>query len=273
MNLAYYSSSIPVNLFSLGYLQSRGATYGPDPLRPFTHVTVRIAPHGPLLAHAELSINNLLSVDFNALHLASTNNPQNYQRPLALNATFPIPHINAEQRARADAAEQLHIDLCHPSDRSLCSNLSSGKLPFSNLTCTDITLNRTLRGPCPHCAAGKHHNPPHPLSTSPPATSAGQVLSIDPQLLPEPSPVQHTHEIILVDEFTGHISIVGATSKSTPAVFKVLQSVIATTYNSNNHHVTTIHGDCEQINISVEWTRISPSGYATQVYKVLQAAL
>jgi hypothetical protein len=25
--------------------------------------------------------------------------------------------------------------------------------------------------------------------------------------------------------------------------------------------------------LSVEWTRISPSGYATQVYKVLQAAL
>jgi hypothetical protein len=27
------------------------------------------------------------------------------------------------------------------------------------------------------------------------------------------------------------------------------------------------------INLIVEWTRISPSGYATQVYKVLQAAL
>ena len=72
MNLAYFSSSIPVNLFSLGYLQSRGASYGPDPHRPFTHVTVRQAPHGSLLAHATLSTNNLLSVNFQALQLAST---------------------------------------------------------------------------------------------------------------------------------------------------------------------------------------------------------
>lgn len=184
-----------------------------------------------------------------ALQLASSLNAQDYQNPRALQATFLVPHINAEQRARADAAEQLHIDMCHPSDRSLCSNLSSAKLPFSTLTCTDVTLNRSLRGPCPHYTAGKQHNPPP--STNQPATAIGRVISIDPQLLAEPSPGQHTHEIILVDEFSGHISVVDATSKSTPAIFKLLQFVIATVYNVNNHQVHTIHGDSEKIATSL----------------------
>ena len=250
-NLAYYAPTIPVNLFSLGHLQRCRATYSPDPLRPLTHFTVRMSSGGPILAHAALTPNNLLPVDYESLHTAVTKFPQHYHAPLALSSTFSIPHINAEQRARADAAEQLHIDLCHPSDRSLSLNLSTGKLPFCTLTSADVTLNRSLRGPCPHCTAGKHRNPPHPPSTTSPASSVGEVISMDPQLLPETSPGQHTHEIILVDEFTGHLSIFGAKSKSTRAMFQAIQHTIATTYNANQHRVATIHGDCEKINTSL----------------------
>lgn len=160
MNLAYYAPSIPVNLFSLGHLQRCGATYNPDPLRPLTHITVRMSSGSPILAHAALTPNNLLLVNFESLRIAATRSPQHYHIPLALSSTFSIPHINAEQRARADAVEQLHIDLCHPSDRSLCLNLTTGKLPYCSLTSADVTLNRSLRGPCPHCTAGKHRNPP-----------------------------------------------------------------------------------------------------------------
>lgn len=250
MNKAYLSPTIPVNLLSLGHMQRCGATYGPDPFRPLTHVSIYSSPSGPLLAHATLSTNNLLSVDYPALRRAALISPSEYYNSHAL-TTYPLPHFNAEQRARADAAEELHHDLCHPSDRSLCVNLSTGKLPFSTLTSADVTLNRQIRGPCPHCAAGKHHNPPHPPSPSPPATSIGAVLSFDPQLLPEISPGQHTHEIILVDEFSGHLSIVGATSKSTPAIFKSLHHLISTTYNSHQHRVQVLHGDCEKINTSL----------------------
>ena len=189
-------------------------------------------------------------MDFEALLNASAKSPYAYNTS-SFNATLTIPHINAEQRSRADAAVELHHQLYHPSDQSLCTALSIGKLPFSTLTCSDVTLNRHLRGPCPHCTAGKHHNPPHPPSLTPPATSAGAVLSFDPQLLPEASPGLHTHEIILVDEFTGHLSVVGANSKSAPAMFKALQEVIATTYNSNQHRVHTLHGDCEKVNTSL----------------------
>ena len=250
MNSAYLSPTLPVNLFSLGQMQRSGATYDPDPLRPLTHVSILSSPSGPLLAHATLSPHNLLPVNFDALHIASKLSPTAYH-PAAYTATFHTSHINAEQQSRADAAEELHNDLCHPSDRSLCVNLTTGKLSFSTLTCSDVTLNRHLRGPCPHCAAGKHRNPPHPPSTTAPATSIGAVLSFDPQLLPEPSPGLHTHEIILVDEFSGHLSVVGASSKSTPAIFKALQHVIASTYNSHQHRVYTLHGDCEKINTSL----------------------
>ena len=248
MNKAYFSPTIPVNLLSLGHMQRCGATYGPDPIRPLTHISIYSSLSGPLLAHATLSTNNLLPVDYPALLRASTLSPSKYHNALA---TYTLPHYNAEQRARADAAEELLYDLCHPSDRSLCTNLSTGKLPFSTLTSADVTLNRILHGPCPHCAAGKHHNPSHPPSPSPPATSIGEVLSFDPQLLPEISPGQHTHEIILVDEFSGHLSIIGATSKSTPAIFKSLHHLISTTYNSHQHRVQVLHGDAEKINTSL----------------------
>ena len=79
----------------------------------------------------------------------------------------------------------------------------------------------------------------------------GAVLSFDPQLLPEPSPGLHTHEIILVDEFTGHLSVVCASSRSTHSMFKALQHVIASTFNAHRHRVHTLHGDCEKVNTSL----------------------
>ena len=130
MNSAYFSPTIPFNLLSLGQLQRCGASYSPEPLRPHTHISILSSPSGPLLAHATLTAHNLLPVDFAALHHASTLSPAAYYQPLAMSTTFHTLHANAEQRARADAAEELHNDLCHPSDRSLCANLSTGKLPL-----------------------------------------------------------------------------------------------------------------------------------------------
>ena len=115
MNSAYLSPTLFVNLFSLDQMQRSGATYGPDPLHPLTHVSISSSPSGLLLAHAALSSHNLLRVIFDDLRIASTLSPDTYH-PAAFTATFLTPHINAEQRSRADAAEELHID------RSLCTN-------------------------------------------------------------------------------------------------------------------------------------------------------
>lgn len=48
MNSAYLSPTLPVNLFSLGQMQRSGATYGPDPLCPLTHVSISPKPSGHL---------------------------------------------------------------------------------------------------------------------------------------------------------------------------------------------------------------------------------
>ena len=78
MNSAYLSPTLPVNLFSLGQMQRSGATYGPDPLRPLTHVSISSLPSGPLLAQATLSTHNLIPVNFDALHIASQLSPTAY---------------------------------------------------------------------------------------------------------------------------------------------------------------------------------------------------
>ena len=171
MNKAYLSPTIPVILLSLGHMQRCGATYGPDPLRPLTHASILSSPNGQLLAHVQLSANNLLPVDYPALTRDSQDSPHTYHTPTALSAPYPTTHINAEQRSRADAAEELHKDRHHSSDRSLCINLSPGKLPFSTLVCADVTLNRQLRGPSliapleSSVTLNTHHPlapPPHP---------------------------------------------------------------------------------------------------------------
>ena len=210
MNIAYYSKDLPSNLISLGHLQRSGATYGSDPLQPHTHVIIRLGRSGPKLATVKLSANNLLPIDFVTLEqstLASANyNHKTTTTPSepAKRSTAPQAligrHHTAEQLRRAEEAEELHRDRGHPSDDALCTDLSNGKIPWSALTSADIRLNRTLRGPCAHCLAGKMTEPHAPSSTSAPATSPGGVLSFDLHQLPEPSPGGFTHAIHVVDE-------------------------------------------------------------------------
>ena len=263
MNSAYLSPTLPVNLFSLGQMQRSRATYSPDPLRPLTHVFISSSPSGSLLAHATLSTHNLLPVNFNALHVASLLSSTAFH-PSAFTATFLTPHINAEKRSRADAAEELHTDLCHPSDRSLCVNLPTGKLPFSTLTSSDVTLNRHLRGPCPHCAAGKHRNPPYPPSTTAPANSIGAVLSYDPQLLPEPFPGLHTHEIILA--FCAHLLRDAVQMQADESQTRANVVFTLNTYRSNAQFLDQIvfHDAFSAIIDNIKPMPSAPQSYALQ---------
>ena len=250
MNCAYYSRDLSTNLISLGYLQRSGATYGADPTRPHSHVIVRLGLAGPILATIPLSTNNLLPIDFVELEKSSRASNR-AQRPLK-----PVPHAlisahhTAEQLRRAEEAEQLHHTRSHPSDDALCADLSHGKIPWCSLTCADIRLNRTLRGPCVHCLAGKMTTPHAPSSNSAPATAPGAVLSFDIHQLPETSPGGFTHSLHVVDEHSGKLDIVGATSKTTLAVSRAVRNLIVE-YNTDGHRVRRMHGDAEKINASL----------------------
>ena len=57
-----------------------------------------------------------------------------------------------------------------------------------------------------------------------------------------------THEIYLVDEFTGYLTIVKSPGKSLQPVFSTIRDVIHQTYNANSHRVGALHGDPEPIN-------------------------
>ena len=182
----------------------------PDPTRPLTHSIIKSSTTGFLLYNVAINSNNLLPINFTALRVAALNNPTHYQPPntptsYLLTSLPPVlPHITGEQRHRADQAEALHHSLGHPSDAILSLCISTGKIP-TPLVPSNILLNRTLRGHCIHCAAGKYRSPSHPSSTSAPATTIGQTLSFDPQQLPQPSPGGFTHEVIIVDEHSGYL--------------------------------------------------------------------
>ena len=226
INRAYYSKHLPINLISLGYLQRCGVFYSPDPTRPTTHFTIKLSSTGPIIATVRLSRNNMLPVDFESLS-ASSKLPD----PTAF-----IAHHSAEQLRRADDADRLHHSRHHPSDDVLCADLSNGKIPWSNLTSSDIRLNRHLRGPCPHCVAGKLTNPSAPTSQSAPANSPGAVICFDIHQLPEPSPGGFTHALHAVDEFSGKFDVIGCLNKTTLQISRALRSLIVT-YNSDGHRV------------------------------------
>ena len=254
MNRAYYSKDLPSNLISLGYLQRCGATYGTDPDRPRTHVIIRLDPTGPTLTSVALSDNNLLPIDFSTLGKPSRAAAMSTsQHPNSIPRALISPHHTAEQLRRAEEAEQLHHDRSHPSDDALCADLSHGKIPWSTLTCPDVRLNRSLRGPCAHCLAGKMTTPHTPSSTSAPTISPGAVLNFNIHQLPETSPGGFTHAIHVVDEHSGKFDVIGSISKSTLAISRAIRHLIVE-YNADGHRVGHMHGDAEKINATLSST-------------------
>lgn len=265
MNLGFYSAHISETLISLGYLQRCGAVYGCDPARPSTHLLIHESPGGRLLATAELSATNMLPVRFHgppavpsALSVSVVPAPSPSVSPPGTmdaqwHALLRAGRVTAEQIRRCDAVEQYHRSYYHPGDGALGKILDGGKLKdnIQGLTSVDVRLNRRLRGPCEHCAAAKYTEPPSPPSVSPPATGPGQVVSFDHHHLSTPAPGGITHEIMLVDEHTGFVTVAGAVSKKLPAVTAALQDVIARTYNAHGHRVGVLHGDAESINIAL----------------------
>ena len=77
------------------------------------------------------------------------------------------------------------------------------------------------------------------------------MLSFDIHMLPEPAPGGLTHAVHLVDEFSGRLDIVGATSKHTLPIFRAIHHIISTSYNSQGYKVRGMHGDAEHINASL----------------------
>ena len=245
INLPYYSKDINATLLSLGNMQRHGCNY-------HTHDNNKISIYLPdNILHETATM-----IDNNTYLMNTTTIPIQHPptSPIAYVLASRPSHVNQEQRRRCDLVQELLVALSFPSDRSLCDDLSHGKItssPYSSLTPHDVRLNRLLRGPCPHAAAGKHRSAPHPPSLSPPATSPGDLLGFDIHLLPCPSTSGFTHRCTIVDEHSGLVGEIGLRTKSTPDVFAGLMAYIHDTFTANGNKVKAMRGDDEAINRSL----------------------
>lgn len=164
-----------------------------------------------------------------------------------------LKRITAAQYARVIDAIELHNTQNHPPDAKLCTELSTGKHPYSSLTPVDINLMRQLVGPCPLCPEGRAFKPAasKPLSTTAPATFPGETISFDTHKLPANVLGGFTHMITMVDEHTGHIDQPGLPTKKVDAAFDGIRGVIQRTFNAHGHKVVTLHGDAERVNTAL----------------------
>ena len=227
LNVAYYAQGSHVILCSLGALNRMGATYSAD-----ASCVLTLQYQGVTLDTVPMLSNNLYPI------LRHSPSPT---------AAFAGGHLSAEQRRRCDLAESLHCALDHPSDDVLCEAVTNGSLAGSTyVTASDIRLNRTWRGLCVHCCAGKHRQKSMPSSTSQPAVAVGEVLCVDVTALEHPTKL-NAAKLQVVDEFSGAFFLLPIRSSSSLDIFTGLVHIIRKTFNASGHKTLSIHADCASV--------------------------
>ena len=227
---AYWGPQFDVFLISLGYIQKCGGSYvgKGDSLSVYD-------TQGLLIEESKLLSNNLAPV--NLLTLSSS--------PI-LAAAFAAPFYTAAQLADVEIAEELHDYFHHPSDDVLIDSIDYGHVQ-TTITSSAVRLNRLLRGPCPHCEAGKMTNDPYPPSINEPELHIGQTLSSDVNQLFVPTPGGNTHKSNIVDHKTGYFGVLVHKSKKSSEIVKGFKHHIAVEYNSHGHKVDNLTTDSENV--------------------------
>ena len=117
-----------------------------------------------------------------------------------------------------------------------------------------------------------------PPSTTPPATSIGQTLSVDIHKLSIPTPGGYTHELTAVDEKSGRIDVVASKSKKPTDIYAALWQVLQL-YNQSRFVVRHIHVDAEYCfpplkaalgSIAILLTASTPEQHAQRVERYTQ---
>lgn len=158
-------------------------------------------------------------------------------------------HYTPEEIKRADEVERFHRIYTHLNDHDLGIAFDHGlfRTP-SNCTSKDVINNRILRLNCPQCDEGKMRNPSYPPSTNQPSAGIGATLSLDLEQLPEPSaPDGFTHQIMIVDEKTGELSVIGVSDKTGPKILNATLKFINRHYKAYGHTTTALTADAEPV--------------------------
>ena len=229
---AYWGPKFDVDLVSLGYLVRCGGSY----VGAANYLSI-YDPDGNLLDKAPLMDNNLSPLT---------------KRLDDLNITTSQPHafssrrFTVEEIAHMNVAEELHIYYGHPGDDTLIEGINYGHIP-THITAAAVYNNRQLRGPCPHCIAGKLTNDPMPPSLHEPESVVAQTLSTDVHKLPAPTHNGNTHKSNVIDHKTGHLGVVAHKSKHTDDMIVPLQKHIAIQYNAHGFKVDNMLTDAEAV--------------------------
>ena len=252
----FFSPLMKVNLISLGAICRGGGSYHTCP----GELALEIVFQNVVVVKTYLTQHNLLPVPLNLIKtnlyvslLNETSQITQSSLPADLTdeelTTAEVPesnthHLNKEELIRAQLAEDLHCYLDHPSDGVLSQALNQNSFSGLNVTSTDVATNRRLRGPCPICIEAKLKQKPMPPSTTPPATSIGQTLSVDIHKLSSNTPGGYTHELTVVDEKSGRIDVVACKSKKPTGIYAAIWQALQL-YNQSRFVVRHIHVDAE----------------------------
>ena len=211
LGLAYWGPNFDVFLVSLGHIQRCGGYYvGKGDFLTIHNIDGTILDHVPLLS------NNLCPV-----HIGDPSS----------SLAFVSRRYTAEEIARMNVAEDLHIFYDHPSDEVLIEGINYGHVP-THITATAVVNNRALRGPCPHCIVGKITNDPMPVSLlTEPESRVPQTLSQDVHQLHVSTSSGRTHKSNIVDHKSGHFGVITHISKKATDITMDVKKYIATQYN------------------------------------------
>ena len=117
-----------------------------------------------------------------------------------------------------------------------------------------------------------------PKSTTPPATSIGQTLSVDIHKLKTCTPGGYTHELTAVDEKSGRIDVVASKSNKPTDIHAAIWQILQL-YNRSRFVVSHIHVDTEHCfpplkaalgSITIQLTASTPEQHAQRVERYTQ---
>jgi hypothetical protein len=122
---------------------------------------------------------------------------------------------------------------------------------------------------------GKQQNPSYPPSTHQPADDVGNHIQLDIEQLPVPSADGgFTHQVMAVDEKSGTLTIIGATSKSGPDILRATLKFLNKDYVAFGHKVCHLSADAESVfeslipefgKVGFELTLVPPQQHAQRL--------
>jgi len=256
MQQCFYSKDLGARLVSLNYMcLSKRTLYYNVP----EHHSLVILVDGQHFVTCRQSSNNLLPLPrkgrgvlynlpcIQPMGLSAVTHDTSPQS--LISSPLSIRTLTKEQLHRCDMVEALLDAYCRPSDECLANSIKFGALGNlgTDLSPSDVHLNRLLRGPDIYRAQGRIRDPPAVASTTQPAPSPCWVLVIDQHQLKFPDIFGNTFKIYIVDEFTDAFWIVASKSGTAKNLQDAVMKFIHNICNANGHRVRTLHADADSV--------------------------